>query len=132
MSSALPVVILAWPPAPMLGLTRIATTARTPFCRAISASSPISGSDSRLISATPTSRAKASSRAVLPTPEKTMRSAGMPAARARRISPSETVSAPAPTRPRVRSTETLELAFTAKAISGSPSSGRPAMESCST
>ena len=72
-----------------------------------------SGSDSTLISATPVSSAKAISASVLPTPEKTMRSGGTPAASARRISPSETMSAPAPSSARVRSTARLELAFTA-------------------
>ena len=80
---------------------------------AISDRVSISGSDSTLISATPISTAKASSRRVLPTPEKTMRSGGTPAASARRISPSDTVSAPAPSLARVLSTEMLELAFTA-------------------
>ena len=45
-----------------------------------------------------------------------MRSAGIPAFSARRISPSDTVSAPQPSRAKVASTDRLELAFTAKAI----------------
>jgi len=61
----------------------------------------------------PGSRAKAISAAVLPTPEKTQRAAGTPAARARRSSPSETTSAPAPRSPSVRTTARFELAFSA-------------------
>ena len=43
--------------------------------------------------------------------------AGTPAASARRSSPSETTSMPAPRRPSVRSTAWLEFAFTAKQMS---------------
>jgi hypothetical protein len=50
---------------------------------------------------------------VLPTPEKTMRSPGTPAARARRYSPSDTTSAPAPRRASTRMTARLEFAFSA-------------------
>ena len=55
-------------------------------------------------------------------------SAGTPAARARRNSPSETTSMPAPSLARVADTAWLELAFTAKQISASwPGEGlRPA------
>ena len=74
----MPVEILSWPPAPMSGLTRIAMVARTPLSAAIRARRSISGSDSTLISLTPTSSANASSAAVLPTPEKTMRSGRNP------------------------------------------------------
>jgi hypothetical protein len=111
--SALPVAILAWPPAATSGLTRKTIGARRPSSPATWATSFSSGSDSTLISDTPAFRAKAISPRVLPTPEKTIRSPGIPAARARRISPSDTVSAPAPRLPRVRSTETLLLALTA-------------------
>jgi len=86
---------------------------------AISRSS--SAEDSTLIWRTPMSMAKASSASVLPTPEKMMRSPGTPAARARRISPSDTVSAPQPSFASVASTDRLELALTAKAIRASPS-----------
>jgi hypothetical protein len=99
---------------------RMAMAWRAPLSAAMADSRSSSGSDSTLISATPTSMAKASSAAVLPTPEKMIRSGGAPAARARRISPSETVSAPAPRANRVLSTDRLELALTAKAISGAP------------
>ena len=58
------------------------------------------------------SAARISSR-VLPTPENTIRSAGMPPASARRISPSDTTSAPAPSFASVRMTARLELAFSA-------------------
>ena len=50
---------------------------------------------------------------VLPTPEKTIRSPGTPAARARRYSPSETTSMPAPSEAISRTTARLELAFIA-------------------
>jgi hypothetical protein len=52
----------------------------------------------------------------LPTPAKITLSAGVPAARARRSSPSETTSMPAPSRARVASTAWLEFALTAKQI----------------
>jgi hypothetical protein len=59
------------------------------------------------------SSAAVSSAAVLPTPENTIFEAGMPACSARRNSPPETTSAPAPSFARVRSTDWLELAFMA-------------------
>ncbi len=119
MLSALPVEILAWPPAPTSGLTRMAMAGRAPLSEAIWAIRPSSAVDSTLICPTPYSMAKASSRAVLPTPEKITFEAGTPAFRARRISPSETVSAPAPSAAKVARTERLEFAFTAKATSTS-------------
>ena len=66
-----------------------------------------------LISLTPVFSANSISGSSLPTPEKMIRSGGMPAARARLISPSDTVSAPAPRSPSTFSTERLELALTA-------------------
>jgi hypothetical protein len=61
----------------------------------------------------PLSSAKAISGLVLPTPENTMRSPGVPAASARRSSPSDTMSMPAPRRLRVLSTAWVEFAFMA-------------------
>ena len=61
----------------------------------------------------PAFSAKAISALVLPTPEKVIRPGGVPAASARRNSPSETTSMPAPSRARVVRTAWLELAFTA-------------------
>jgi len=55
----------------------------------------------------------------LPTPEKTIRRAGIPAASARRSSPPDTTSAPAPMAPRVRITARFPLALTAKQIRAS-------------
>ena len=61
------------------------------------------GSDSTLTQRMPSSTASASSRAVLPMPENMILSGGMPAARARLSSPSDTTSAPAPSAPASRS-----------------------------
>ena len=61
----------------------------------------------------PASSAAAISASVLPTPENTILSAGMPAASARRSSPPDTTSAPAPRSASVASTAWLELAFIA-------------------
>ena len=72
-----------------------------------------SGRDSTLNCKIPTSKAAAISAGVLPTPAKTMASGGTPAARARRISPSETTSAPAPSLAKVAITAWLEFAFRA-------------------
>ncbi len=72
-----------------------------------------SGSLSTLKHRMPASSACAISSRVLPTPEKTMRSPGMPAASARFSSPPETMSAPAPMRASVAMTAWLELAFSA-------------------
>ncbi len=58
------------------------------------------------------SAASISSR-VLPTPEKTILCGSIPAASARASSPPETMSIPAPRRPRVASTAWLEFAFIA-------------------
>jgi hypothetical protein len=60
----------------------------------------------------PVSMAKAISRAVLPTPAKTMRSGGQPAASARRNSPSETTSRPEPASTKLRMIAWLEFALT--------------------
>ena len=59
----------------------------------------------------PSSTASASSRSVLPTPENMIFSGATPAARARNSSPSETTSAPAPSRASVAITAWLELAL---------------------
>ena len=89
-----------------IGATLPAATARAD-------SSSSSGSDSTLKQRMPAASAKSISRAVLPTPENRILLAGMPAASARRNSPSETTSAPAPSLASVLSTAWLELAFMA-------------------
>ena len=61
----------------------------------------------------PSSTASASSRAVLPSPENMILSAGTPASRARISSPSDTTSAPAPSLASVAITAWLEFAFMA-------------------
>ena len=76
-------------------------------------SSSSSGSDSTLKQRMPSSTASASSRAVLPTPENMIFSGGTPAASARLSSPSDTTSAPAPSRASVAITAWLEFAFMA-------------------
>jgi hypothetical protein len=92
-------------------LTRIEIGACLPFDRATSESASISGSLSTLKQRMPASRAALISSRVLPTPEKTMRSPSTPAARARRSSPPETMSMPAPMPARVFTTAWLELPF---------------------
>ena len=113
MFSALPVEILWCVFASTSGLTRIDTAARWPMRLATSDSSSSSGSDSTLKQAMPSRSASAISRAVLPTPENTILRAGTPAASARRSSPSETTSMPAPSSAMVRMTAWLEFAFMA-------------------
>ena len=109
----LPVVILAWVRASTSGLTRMPTGAVRPIDAATRLSSSSSDSDSTLIWAMPASSAAASSSRVLPTPANRILSAGTPAAIERRISPSDTTSAPAPARARVAITARLAFAFTA-------------------
>ena len=111
--SALPVAILACVFGSMSGLTRTEMLATRPLPAAIDASSSSSASDSTLTQRIPSSTASASSRAVLPMPENMILSGGMPAARARLSSPSETTSAPAPSFASVRTTAWLEFAFMA-------------------
>ena len=111
--SALPVVILAWVRASTSGLTRMAMATVAPFDDAISEMRSSSGSDSTLKQRMPVSMASAISRAVLATPEKTILSGVAPAASARRSSPSETTSSPAPSWTKVRITDWLEFAFMA-------------------
>ncbi len=125
--SAPPVEILAWVWASMSGLTRTATGAVLPrrTARAFRASN--SGRDSTLIWRMPETRAKASSRSVLPTPEKTILSGGTPARRARRSSPSLTTSAPQPRAARVLIPARLALDLTAKQmLAARPQSARAA------
>jgi hypothetical protein len=112
--SLLPVAILAWVRASTSGFTRIVTGAVTPREVATSDSARISGSLSRLSCRTPPRSAVRISPRVLPTPEKTIRSPGTPAATARRYSPSDTTSMPAPACPRSFRTATLDSALTAK------------------
>ncbi len=111
--SALPVVILTWVLGSTSGLTRIETGARRPFAAATSLRRASSGSDSTLKQRIPASSPAAISRAVLPTPEKTIRFVGTFAASARRSSPSETTSMPAPSRASVAITAWFELALSA-------------------
>ena len=87
--------------------------ARAPLPLAIADSSSSSGSDSTLMQRMPSSTASANSRAVLPMPENMILSAAMPAASARLSSPSDTTSAPAPSRASVAITAWLEFAFMA-------------------
>ena len=97
--SALPVAILAWVFGVDVGIDPDRDMARGGPCRRdrrTAARAP--ASDSTLTQRMPSSTASASSRAVLPMPENMILSGGMPAARARRSSPSETTSAPAPRR----------------------------------
>ncbi len=95
------------------GLTRIAMRMRLPRAAANSDSRRRSRSLSTLTWPIPASMANVQLRRGLATPEKTMRSGGTPAASARRASPSETTSAPAPSRASVAITARLELALTA-------------------
>ena len=111
--SDLPVAILAWVRASTSGLTRSAIGAVRPSAVATSESAASSGSDSTLNWRMPWRRASSISALVLPTPEKTMRSPGTPAARARRYSPSETTSMPAPSEAIRRRTARLAFAFIA-------------------
>jgi hypothetical protein len=92
---------------------RIEIGALRPRETATSESASSSGSDSTLKQRMPASRAAAISSRVFPTPENTIREPGMPAANARRSSPSETMSMPAPRRPSVRRTAWFEFAFMA-------------------
>ena len=81
----------------MSGLTRRATLARRPAARAAASEMrSISRSDSALKARRPASTPARISSSVLPTPEKTIRSAGNPLSRQARSSPPETTSAPAP------------------------------------
>ena len=84
-----------------------------PAARAIASICSISRWDSalkaRILAATPA----AISSSVLPTPEKTIRSAGIPHSGAARSSPPETTSAPDPSLARRPSRARLELAFVA-------------------
>ena len=72
-----------------------------------------SARDSALKRAMPACKAIAISASDLPTPENTMRSAWIPARKARCSSPPDTMSAPAPSSANRRSTAPLPLAFTA-------------------
>ena len=99
--------------ASMSGLTRSDTGARFPAARASDASRSSSCADSTLKHPTPASSAAAISASRLPTPEKTMRPAGTPAASTRSSSPPDTMSNPAPSRPSTSMTARFELALTA-------------------
>ena len=111
--SAVPVVILAWVPASTSGLIRKPTGATWPEADATADSICASSTDSRLNWSSPPPSASAISSAVLPTPEKTIRSGGIPAAIAWRYSPIETMSPPRPSCASVASTALLGLALTA-------------------
>ncbi|GJE55578.1 hypothetical protein EKPJFOCH_2072 [Methylobacterium thuringiense] len=117
--SDLPVAILACVSASTSGFTRIETGASRPTDTATSDNASSSGSLSTLKQKMPARKAAAISSRVLPTPENTILSAGTPAANARRSSPSETMSMPAPSRARVASTAWFEFAFTAKQVRAS-------------
>ena len=109
-----PVAIFSCVRASTSGLTRTAMGTVAPVAAATSDSARSSGSDSTLIWRMPPSMATRISACVLPTPEKTIRSPGTPAARARAYSPAETTSIPAPRSPSTFSTATLESDLTAK------------------
>ena len=111
--SFMPVEILAWVRASMSGLTRIATGAIWPRAVAISLSRRSSGTDFDIDLVDLGVERGLELARVLPTPEKTIRCGGTPAARARRNSPSETTSAPAPRPAKRRRTARFELALTA-------------------
>ena len=108
-----PVVMYGWVCASMSGLTRSDTGARPPAAAAIAASRSSSRNDSTLKQPTPASSAAAISASRLPTPEKTMRSAGTCTARTRSISPTDTMSNPAPSRASTSMTARFEFALTA-------------------
>ncbi len=109
-----PVAIFSWVFASTSGFTRIATGARSPIPAATSDSATSSGSLSTLNCRMPPSSATRISPRVLPTPENTIRAPGIPAATARRYSPSLTTSAPAPRSPSSFTTARFEFAFIAK------------------
>ncbi len=71
-----------------------------------------SAGDSTFRNPTPARIASSSSDAVFPTPENTIEFASNPAARARRSSPTDTMSAPAPSAFKTLRTPMLPLAFT--------------------
>jgi hypothetical protein len=102
--SDLPVEIFLCVLASTSGFTRTEMDAVTPFDTAVSDRASSSGSDSTLKHRIPLSRASAISSRVFATPENTIRSPGTPAARARRSSPPDTMSIPAPRPARVLST----------------------------
>ena len=114
LSSRRPVEIFSWVCASTSGLTRSAV-GRAPAEFAGDAIELLAApdSDSTLICRTPASSAARISSALLPTPEKTIRSAGTPAASAVASSPPETTSAPAPRRANVAMTAMLPFALTA-------------------
>ena len=103
----------------MSGFTRIETGASMPRLDATSERAKSSGSLSTLKQKMPALSAAAISSRVLPTPENTIFRAATPARSARSISPSETMSMPAPLRASVASTAWLEFAFIAKHTSAS-------------
>ena len=111
--SALPVEILAWVSASTSGLIRTEARAVHPLAAAMRWMASSSARDSTLKRAMPACSAIAISASVLPTPENTILSAGIPARNARCSSPPDTMSAPAPSSPISRSTAPLPLAFTA-------------------
>jgi hypothetical protein len=106
------VAIFSWVFASTSGFTRtvIGATGPSPPPPGKAASS---GSLSTLNCRMPPSSASRISSAVLPTPENTIRSPGTPAAFARRYSPPDTTSMPAPSDAISAITAWLELAFIA-------------------
>ena len=112
--SDLPVAIFSWVLASTSGFTRIATGTVAPMLTQSADSARISGSLSMLNWRMPPSIAMRISGMVLPTPEKTIRSPGTPAALARAYSPPETTSMPAPRSPISFSTARLLFDLTAK------------------
>ena len=97
----------------MSGLTRRDTRTVRPAADAAAEIRAISASLSALNSPMPRSTPSAISASLLPTPEKTIRSAGNPARSAARSSPPETMSAPAPRPARIFSRAWEPLALSA-------------------
>ena len=104
---------MAWVFASTSGLIRTETGANLSISAATALSRSSSGSDSTLKHRIPTSSARRISARLLPTPEKMIFSAEIPARSARSSSPSDTTSAPMPFCAAIASIAWLELAFMA-------------------
>ena len=110
--SFLPVAMYLWVLGSTSGFTRKAMRAARPTWRAHSEIRSASGSDSTVKMKIFSSSAYSISSRVLPTPAKTMRFALAPALSARKSSPPETMSKPAPRSASVWMTAALEFALT--------------------
>jgi hypothetical protein len=114
------VAIFSWVFASTSGLTRTVIGATRPSSTATRESRASSGSLSTLNCRMPPSSASRISSAVFPTPENTIRSPGTPAAFARRYSPPDTTSIPAPSDAISAITAWFEFDFMAKQIRCGP------------